>query len=135
MKMLRLTGMVLAGALSLSTAGIAAAQTVGQDMKDAGHDTAHATKTVAHKTAHGTKVAAKDTGHGTKVAAKDTAHGAKVGAKDTAHGRKGGGPQDGLGDQEGGTEDCGQARPVYASVSDRWSETSTVAHATVRAIQ
>jgi hypothetical protein len=76
------------GAVLALSFGWAQAQTVGQDMKDAGHDTAHASKTVAHKTAHGTKVAAKDTAHGTKVAAKDTAHGTKVAAKDTAHGTK-----------------------------------------------
>jgi hypothetical protein len=85
MKKLIVSGMALAGMLSL---GAAQAQTVGQDMKDAGHDTAHASKTVAHKTVHGTKVAAHDTEHGTKVAAHDTAHGTKVAAHDTEHGTK-----------------------------------------------
>ena len=51
----------------------ALAQSVGQDMKNAGHDTADASKKVAHKTEEGTKTAAKDTGHGTKVAATKTA--------------------------------------------------------------
>ena len=83
MKKTMLSGIAFAASLALSAAQ---AQTVGQDAKDAGHDTAHATKTVAHKTAHGTKVAAHDTAHGTKVAAHDTAHGTKVAAKDTAHG-------------------------------------------------
>ena len=55
MKNLTVTGLALAATLSLGTAH---AQTVGQDLHDAGHDTAHATKTVAHKTAHGTRVAA-----------------------------------------------------------------------------
>jgi hypothetical protein len=76
MKKLIVSGMVLAGLLSF---GIAQAQTVGQDMHDAGHDTAHASKTV-----HGTKVAAHDTEHGTKVAAHDTEHGTKVAAHKTA---------------------------------------------------
>jgi hypothetical protein len=46
--------------------GSAQAQTVGQDMHDAGHDTAHASKTVAHKTAHGTKVGYHKTVHATR---------------------------------------------------------------------
>ena len=48
MKKLIVSGMALAGLLSL---GAAQAQTVGQDMHDAGHDTAHASKTVAAKSA------------------------------------------------------------------------------------
>jgi cytoskeletal protein RodZ len=62
------------------------AQSVGQDMKNAGHDTADASKKVANKTATGTKTAVKDTGHGTKVAADKTAAGTKTVAHDTAHG-------------------------------------------------
>lgn len=85
MKRLVVSGIALAGVLSF---GIGHAQTVGQDMKDAGHDTAHATRTVGHDTAHDTRVAARNTAHGTKVAAKDTVHGTKVVAKDTAHGTK-----------------------------------------------
>jgi hypothetical protein len=85
MKKLIFSGMALATLLSLSTAH---AQTVGQDLKGASHDTADASKTVAHKTVHGTKVAARDTVHGTKVAARDTAHGTKVAARDTVHGTK-----------------------------------------------
>jgi hypothetical protein len=81
MKKLMVSGIALAGLLSL---GIAQAQTVGQDMKDAGHDTAHASKTVGHKTVHGTKVATHKTVHGTKVAAHDTAHGTRVAADKTA---------------------------------------------------
>ena len=67
MKKMIVSGVVLAGLLS---AGIGHAQTVGQDMHDAGHDTAHATKTVAHKTVRGTKVATRNTEHGTRVAKK-----------------------------------------------------------------
>jgi hypothetical protein len=85
MKKLMFTGFAFGALLSLAAAQ---AQTAGQDMKDAGHDTAHATKTVTHKTVHGTKVAAHDTAHGTKVAAHDTEQGTKVAARDTAHGTK-----------------------------------------------
>jgi hypothetical protein len=66
----------------------ALSQTVGQDMKDAGHDTADASKKVAHGTAKGTKTVAHDTAHGTKVAADKTAEGTKTAAHDTAHGTK-----------------------------------------------
>jgi hypothetical protein len=62
-------------------AGVASAQTAGQDMKDAGHstknaavDTGHATKRVAKKTVHGTKHVATKTGHATKHAAVATGH-------------------------------------------------------------
>ena len=68
MKKVIITRMALSGFLLV---GIAQAQTVGQDMKDAGHDTAHASKTVGHKTVHGTKVATRKTEHGTDVAAHD----------------------------------------------------------------
>jgi len=81
MKKLIVSGMALAGLLSL---GAAQAQTVGQDMHDAGHDTAHASKTVAHKTVRGTRVATHKTEYGTKVAAHDTEHGTKVAAHKTA---------------------------------------------------
>lgn len=86
------------------------AQTAKQDMKDAGHDTAQATKNTGHaigkgtekgydKTKEGTTNAAKATGRGTKKAAvktKDatvdaadaTAHGTKVAAHKTANGTK-----------------------------------------------
>ncbi len=87
MKNIKLAALALCAGVSLTLAQAQPFQ-AGQDMKDAGHDTADATKTVAHKTATGTKTAAKDTGHGTKVAAKDTAHGTTVAAKDTAHGTK-----------------------------------------------
>ncbi len=85
--------LLLLAALMLAAPGSLRAQTVGQDAKDAGHDTAHASKTVAHKTAHGTKKVYHKTAHGTRVAGHDTkvgaqkvGHGTKVAAKDTAHG-------------------------------------------------
>lgn len=56
------------------------AQTAGQDMKDAGHDTADASRTVAHKTAHGTKKVYHKTTHTTKVAAHKTARGTETAA-------------------------------------------------------
>jgi hypothetical protein len=68
--------------------GSAQAQTVGQDMHDAGHDTAHASKTVAHKTVHGTKVAARDTKHGTEVGYHKTVHVTKKGYHKTVRGTK-----------------------------------------------
>jgi hypothetical protein len=82
MKTETMTRIFLAAALTIGLgAGVALAQTAGQDMKDAGHDTknaavdtGHATKKVAHKTAHKTKVAAKKTGHATKHAAVATGH-------------------------------------------------------------
>jgi hypothetical protein len=80
----KIAGVAFAVALSL---GVSYAQPlqVGQDLKNAGHDTADAGRTVGHDTAHGTKVAARDTEHGTKVAARDTEHGTKVAAHKTAH--------------------------------------------------
>jgi len=57
--------------------GSAQAQTVGQDMHDAGHDTAHASKTVAHKTAHGTKVGYHKTVHATRKGYHKTERGTK----------------------------------------------------------
>lgn len=82
-----IAGVAFAVALSL---GVSYAQPlqVGQDLKNAGHDTADASKTVAHDTAHGTKVAAKDTEHGTKVAAHKTAHVTRKVAHKTAHGTR-----------------------------------------------
>lgn len=85
MKKIIVSGMALAGLLSL---GICRAQTVGQDMKDAGHHTAHASRTVAHKTVHGTRVATRDTEHGTRVAAHKTARVSKEGYHKTTRGTK-----------------------------------------------
>ena len=42
------------------------AQTATQDMKDAGHDTAHATKTTGRHIKHGTKHVAHKAAHKTK---------------------------------------------------------------------
>ncbi len=85
MKKVLLMGMAFGVLLSIRGAQ---AQTVGQDMHDAGHDTAHASKTVAHKTVHGTKVATRDTVYGTKVAAHKTADASKTGYHKTAAGTK-----------------------------------------------
>lgn len=62
----RVLGVFVAGAMFAASA---TAQTVGQDIKDAGHDTAHATKTTAHKVKHGTEKGAHKVAHGTKKAA------------------------------------------------------------------
>jgi len=62
---------------ALTVASVAVAQTAGQDMKDAGHDTKQAakdtgngvkkgTKTGYHKTKHGAKKAYHKTGEGTE---------------------------------------------------------------------
>jgi len=83
-KMTRWMGVALTAALAV---GVAQAQ-VKQDVKEAGHDTADATKTVAHKTAKGTKTAAKATAHGTEKVADKTVEGTKTAAKATAHGTK-----------------------------------------------
>jgi len=56
--------------------GVAQAQ-VGQDLKNAGHDTADATKTAGHKTASTTKRVAHRTAHTTSRAAKKTATGTR----------------------------------------------------------
>ena len=54
--------------------GVAQAQ-VGQNLKNAGHDTAAAAKTAGHKAAHATKHIAHRTGHATSRAAHKTATG------------------------------------------------------------
>ncbi|HEV2647358.1 MAG TPA: hypothetical protein VGU46_13430 [Acidobacteriaceae bacterium] len=82
MKIQTITKFMFTAGLAMGLgAGVAFAQTAGQDMKDAGHatkdaavDTGHATKKVAKKTAHGTKHVAKKTGHATKHAAVATGH-------------------------------------------------------------
>lgn len=77
-----LSSITLAAALTLSASAFAQ---VGQDLKNAGHDTADATKTAAHDTAHGTKKVYHKTANGTKTAAHDTAHATKVTAGKTAY--------------------------------------------------
>jgi hypothetical protein len=82
MKIETMKNILLTAGLAIGMgAGAAYAQTAGQDMHDAGHDTknaavntGHATKRVARKTGHGTKVAARKTAHGTKKAAVATGH-------------------------------------------------------------
>jgi hypothetical protein len=75
-----ITRIVLTAGLAASLGcGVVYAQTAGQDMKDAGHDTknaavdtGHATKTTTkkayHKTKSGTKTAYHKTANGTKTA-------------------------------------------------------------------
>ena len=92
--------MTLATALlaSCTTIGLCA-QTAKQDMKDAGHSTANASKSAGKGVAKGTKKAGNEvadktedgwdaTKHGTKKAAKATAHGTEVAATKTARGTK-----------------------------------------------
>ena len=86
-------GLMLAATLAVASTGLAFAQTAGQDMHSAGHetkdaavDTGHATKHVAKKTYHGTKHVAKKTGSATEHGAKVAGHDTKVGAEKTGHG-------------------------------------------------
>jgi hypothetical protein len=74
MRGLNFTTLVLAGCLGV---GVGAAQTVGQDLKNAGHDTAHATSRAAHNTAHATSHAAHHVGHATSHAARKTTTGTR----------------------------------------------------------
>lgn len=67
---IRIASLMLAVAVSTATL---TAQTAGQEMKTAGHDTVAAGKAVGR----GTKVAAKKTGHVTAVGATKTARGTK----------------------------------------------------------
>ena len=90
-----LRGLALAAAFATASTSLAIAQTAGDDMHAAGHDTkkaatntGHATKKVAKKTAHATKHGAQVTGHDTKVVGEDIGHGTKVGAEKTGHGLK-----------------------------------------------
>jgi hypothetical protein len=99
MKRILTSTLALAAALTVSLAQAQPLQTVGSDLKGAGHDTADASKKVAHKTASGTKTGYHKTVHGTKVVTHKTVEGTKIGAdktadvsktvgKDTAHGAK-----------------------------------------------
>ena len=78
------TGLLLATTLTLGSAsgfGLSA-QTAGQDMKDAGHDTKNAAKDTGHGIKKGTKTGYRKTKNGTKKAYHKTGHGlAKVGDK------------------------------------------------------
>lgn len=59
--------LALAGSLALCLPALA--QTAGQDIKNAGHDTANATKKTAHKVKRGTKKGIHKTAHATKKGA------------------------------------------------------------------
>ena len=62
LKRIALFALLAAGLSSVSIA----AQTATQDMKNAGHDTADATKQTAHKTARATKKGTNKAARGTK---------------------------------------------------------------------
>jgi hypothetical protein len=64
-------------ALVLSTGLVVAQDGAKQDMKDAGHDTASATKSAGRGIKKGTVKGAKATKHGTAVGATKTARGTK----------------------------------------------------------
>ena len=89
-----LGGFVLATAMTFGLPlSSAVAQTAGQDVHAAGHDTkdaavdtGHATKKVAKKTGHVTAKGYHKTVHGTKTVGKDIGHGTKVGTEKTIHG-------------------------------------------------
>jgi hypothetical protein len=73
-----LKGLLMAAGLGVAfVCSNAVAQTAGQDMHDAGHETKAATVDAAHGTAHGTEKAYHSTKRGTKKVAHKTAHGTK----------------------------------------------------------
>jgi hypothetical protein len=77
---------LLTTALCIGMAAPAAlAQTAGQDMKDAGHETKNATKDVGHGVAKGTKKGWHKTKAGTEKAYHKTAQGTKHVVHGTAH--------------------------------------------------
>jgi cytoskeletal protein RodZ len=82
MRTTNLTGLILTGVLALGATQMQAQ--VGQDLKNAGHDTADATKTGAHDVAHGTKTATNHTVHRTKIIAHATKRDTVKGADKTA---------------------------------------------------
>ncbi len=86
MRTTKLTGLLLAGAVAFGTSQMHAQ--VGRDLKDAGHDTADATKTAAHKTAHGTKRVTHHTVHRTKIIAHATKRDTVKGTEKTATGTR-----------------------------------------------
>jgi hypothetical protein len=79
-KMMMLTGFALAAVMAVPVYA-----QVGQDMKNAGHDTKDATVTGAHKTAHGTKKVYHKSVSGTKHGAEDVGHDTKVTAGKTSY--------------------------------------------------
>jgi hypothetical protein len=85
----RIACALLTTALCVGMAAPAAlAQTAGQDMKDAGHETKNATKDVGHGVAKGTKKAYHKTEHGTEKAYDKTKEGTEKGYHKTAQGTK-----------------------------------------------
>jgi hypothetical protein len=79
-RVLLTTGMVIG-----LGAGAAYAQSAGQDMKDAGHDTKNAAVDTGHATKTTTKKAYRKTKHGTTKAYHKTVHGTKKAAVATGH--------------------------------------------------
>jgi hypothetical protein len=86
MRKINITGVMLAGALAFGATQMQAQ--VGQDLKNAGHDTADATKTAAHDTAHGTKKVTHHTVHRTKIIAHATKRDTVKGADKTGTGTR-----------------------------------------------
>jgi len=64
------------------------AQTAGQDMKNAGHETKNAAKDTGHGISKGTRKAYDKTSEGTKTAYDKTKHGTKKAYHKTARGTK-----------------------------------------------
>jgi len=84
MKVHRIRQWLVAGGLSLGLAtGMAWAQTAGQDMKNAGHETKEAATDAGHATVKGTKKAVHATKKGTAKAADKTGDAAKTVGHDT----------------------------------------------------
>jgi hypothetical protein len=86
------TFVVTAALVMGGVAPVVLAQTAGQDVKDAGHDTKDAAKDTGHGIAKGTKAVAHGTKKGTtkaydgtKDAAKDTGHDVAKGTKKVVH--------------------------------------------------
>jgi len=63
--------------------GMAFAQTAGQDMKDAGHETKEAAKDTGRATKRATKTAVRKTKNGAKTAGHETKEGAKEAGRRT----------------------------------------------------
>jgi hypothetical protein len=71
---------------SMFWAGNVAAQSAGQDMKNAGHETSDAAKDTGHGVKEGTTKAYHSTAHGTQKAYHKTAHGTQKAYHKTAQG-------------------------------------------------
>ena len=84
MEKIRITRLLLAASLAVGLAcGTALAQTAGQEMKDAGHDTKNAAVDTGHATAQTTKKVYHKTKRGTKKVYHKTAQGTKTAAHRT----------------------------------------------------